>query len=307
MDKQLEIANKILKEEGLKNYLEAFKINEKQFFAVSYQAFTRNPNLLNCTTASLTKCFMDAARIGLPIDFKDAYISVYGNRAVFMPDYKGLIKLGLRTGKIKKWEAVEVCQEDEFSWKNGVIDHAINYKKPRGEIILTYSRVKFANDEIDVEISTRAEIDKIKDKAPSKDFWNKHFTKMARKTAVNSHAKRLDLSKEIMDAIDIENEMYEDAEPETSKDDILEATFEILSDKTEEKIDENALASKEKILELSKIIKNIDSITLQKQLSTELQKYMQEAFSIDSLRFVKNYQVNSIRDFILKFREANGC
>lgn len=221
---EMTIASEILFSDVMDKHLAAFGMNKEQFVSVSYQTFLREPKLLQCTRLSLQKVFIDAAKIGLLVDNRDAYIIPFWNRdmkcfeASLMPDYKGLMKIGMKNGAVMSWSAQEVCENDYFMWENGVIDHKIDYKKPRGKLILTYSRVKLANGEIDPEVRTLEEIEAARRRAKSDKFWASHYVKMARKVAVHSHAARLYLganSEAMKQALAIDGDnYYSTVEPE---------------------------------------------------------------------------------------------
>lgn len=73
------------------------------------------PRLGRCTPASLRLALLTCARFGLVPDGYEAAIEVQGNRAVFVPTYKGYIRLMYRSGMVASVHYGLVHEHD--TWK----------------------------------------------------------------------------------------------------------------------------------------------------------------------------------------------
>ncbi|MEZ7004978.1 recombinase RecT [Streptomyces sp. AD55] len=87
---------------------------------VSYEAFQAAvaallPRLGRCTPASLRMALLTCARFGLVPDGYEAAIQVQGNKAVFIPTYKGYVRLMYRSGLVASVHCGLVHEHDE--WK----------------------------------------------------------------------------------------------------------------------------------------------------------------------------------------------
>src|SRR3989304_2897564 len=111
------------------------------FVPVGLPATMKTPNRAQCTQASIFKVMLDLSSIGLEPDGRRAHIIPYGNVATLIIDYKGLIELAKRSGEVVSWRAEIVCENDKFSWENGIVTHKIDWRKPRGEMEAVYSHV----------------------------------------------------------------------------------------------------------------------------------------------------------------------
>lgn len=86
---------------------------------VPYEAFQAAvaallPWLAACTPASLRMALLTCARFGLVPDGYEAAIEVQGNKAVFIPTYKGYIRLMYRSGLVASVHCGLVHENDEW-------------------------------------------------------------------------------------------------------------------------------------------------------------------------------------------------
>lgn len=173
-----------------------------RFVRIALTAFNKNPNLLECTQESVMSCMMDCSSLGIEPDGRRAHLIPYGNKCTLIIDYKGLIELAKRSGDVKSWSAVLICEKDVFTWHNGEITHDINWLADRGRTMAVYSHVVLSDGEHDYEVMTLAEVDAIRkrSKASGSGPWVTDFSEMAKKTVIRRHSKRLTLSPEFRDA-----------------------------------------------------------------------------------------------------------
>jgi recombination protein RecT len=73
------------------------------------------PRLGRCTPASLRMALLTCARFGLVPDGYEAAIEVQGNKAVFVPTYKGYVRLMYRSGLVASVHCGLVHEHDEWA------------------------------------------------------------------------------------------------------------------------------------------------------------------------------------------------
>ena len=123
-----------------------------RFARIALTALTRTPKLQDCSQQSLLKCLMDLSAMGLEPDGRNAHLIPYGNEATLVVDYKGLIKLVRNSGDVVSIRAENVCENDEFSWENGIITHKVNWLKPRGNFLAVYAEAKLRSGEVQTAV-----------------------------------------------------------------------------------------------------------------------------------------------------------
>jgi recombination protein RecT len=147
-------------------------VDPKVFLAVARRALQNNPDILNCTAASILKAFIDAATDGLLPDGRLAAIVVYrrkggGSDAQYQPMYQGLLSLAYQSGNFKSIESRVVYEGDFFEYELGD-DPKIRHKpasRPAGsapEIIAAYAVAKTVNGGIFREVFEGEDIRKVK-------------------------------------------------------------------------------------------------------------------------------------------------
>jgi recombination protein RecT len=172
---------------------------------VTCTAIMRNPKLLECTPESLLQAMMLCSQMGLEPDGRNAHMIPYGTNVQLILDWKGLVALAERNG-VKNIRAVAVCDKDEFSFsiEDGIpkLRHVINWKAERGAAYAYYGTC-VRNDQFDVEVMTKGEVDKIRQrsKASGSGPWVTDYDEMAKKTVLRRMSKRWDISPEVADAM----------------------------------------------------------------------------------------------------------
>jgi recombination protein RecT len=183
-----------------------------RFARVALTAMTRTPKLLECTRESLLRCLMDCSSLGLEPNGRDAHLIPYGKDCTLIVDFKGLIALAKRSGDVRSWSAELVCENDSFSWQDGVVTHGIEWRKPRGAMQAVYSRVTLKDGSLEFEVMTKEECEAIRkrSRAGNSGPWVTDFTEMCRKTVIRRHSKRLTLSPEFADALERDDDKIEE-------------------------------------------------------------------------------------------------
>ena len=167
-------------------------------------AASRQPDLLKCSQTSILRALMDAATMGIMPGgtMGRGYLVPRKNKingaleACFDPGYRGLIDIARRSGKVKAMDAKPVYQGDLFEYEEG-LDKKLRHvptldAKSRGELVAAYAIARFYEGDPQIEVLTRADIDKIRNSSASKSGpWATWYEEMARKSAVRRICKFL--------------------------------------------------------------------------------------------------------------------
>ncbi len=177
---------------------------------VALTATMRNPNLLQCTPASLMNALLTCSQAGLEPDGRLAHLIPYKDVVQVIFDYKGLVTLALRNGAEAVY-ADKVCEFDDFQAyvENGAkkLTHRPNWSKPRGTATCYYAVCK-RGGEVDWEVMTVEEVEAIRkrSRAANNGPWVTDFDEMGKKTVLRRMSKRWDLLPEIRDVINADDD-----------------------------------------------------------------------------------------------------
>ena len=165
----------------------------------------KTPKLQQCEQSSVFQAMLDCSSVGLEPDGRRAHLIPYGKQCQLIIDYKGLIELAKRSGEVATWRAEIVYDNDEFTYKNGVVDHSVNFKGDRGEAYAVFSHVHRKDGVDEYEIMTMDDVEAIRkrSKAGNNGPWKTDFNEMAKKTVMRRHSKKLTLSPEFITAVDV--------------------------------------------------------------------------------------------------------
>lgn len=178
---------------------------------VALTAMTRTPKLADCDQASFFKCLLDLSQWGLEPDGRRAHLIPFRNNKLgitecqLIIDYKGLVELVMRSGTVSKIHADVVCENDEFEYDRGdLIHHKIDFAKPRGKPYAAYCLVRMKDGSEKCEVLPREEVEAIRkrSRAGNAGPWVTDWNEMAKKTAFRRASKWLQISAEIADALE---------------------------------------------------------------------------------------------------------
>jgi len=171
-------------------------------------AVRKNPKLAACSQESLFGAAFDLARLGLEADGRHAHIVPYGTTATLIVDYKGLVALAYRSGKIKRIHAEAVRLGDFFTVENGEVTHRVRYDRERGEIFAFYALAELTSGGVLSEVMTSQEVDAIRQRSRGGDSgpWKTDPEEMGKKTVFRRLAKWLPLSEEFRDATEADGD-----------------------------------------------------------------------------------------------------
>jgi len=176
--------------------------------------------LLLCSPLSIMKCVMTCAQLGLDLDAKGhAYMVPYKGEATVIPGWKGYIFRARQSPILSAIYVEAVYSCDSFSVVKGTdpkIEHYPDVSSAKygidKDITHFYAVAKMKSGDVEFEVMTRAQVDKIKG---ATDIWNIHYGQMGRKTVWRRLAGRLQFP-EVSDLIiydnEIENKMREEPE-----------------------------------------------------------------------------------------------
>ncbi len=176
------------------------KLKELWMLAVS-----RQPELLRCTVPSLVKAFKASAECGLPIGgvLGKAYLLPFKNNkmggaleATFIPGYRGLIDMAVRTGRVKNIEAKVVYEKDQFDVVFGNetrIVHRPVINGERGGAVCVYAIAHLSGGGVQADMMLRSDVDKVRAMSKARDAepWTHHYEEMMRKTMIRKLWKQL--------------------------------------------------------------------------------------------------------------------
>ena len=108
-----------------------------EFIASLVAVTANNTGLLKCTPASLIRAATKAAILRLPIEpaIGLAHIVPFGNKAEFIPDYKGIINLCHRTGQFRHIHGTEIWNGEEVKQNRVTGETVVMGEKINDEVI----------------------------------------------------------------------------------------------------------------------------------------------------------------------------
>ena len=197
-----------------------------RFMRIAMTAITKVPKIANCTQESLMSCLLDCAQLGIEPDGRRAHLIPFdkkkkvNNQWVYdcticqlIIDYKGLVDLVMRSGKISNIHADKVCENDDFVYDAGkVTKHVIDFRKDRGKTYAYYSQVEYKDGAKKAEVMNLADIESIRARSKSKDSgpWMTDYDEMAKKTVFRRLSKWLPLSPEEAQVLnDVESKEFD--------------------------------------------------------------------------------------------------
>lgn len=210
--------NEVTKIQSLRSYLNSEQVKNEivkalpeictpdRFMRVLLTTLTKNPKLAECDRNSLLCALLDCSQLGIEPDGRRAHLIPYGQNIQLIIDYKGLVELAMRSGKISNIHADEVCENDEFVFNKGKIEKHIPNWKDRGKPYLVYANAIFKDGCEKAEVMTLEEVNKVKACSKSANStsspWNTFPSEMRKKTVFRRLSKWLPLSPEDMNIIE---------------------------------------------------------------------------------------------------------
>ena len=214
-DKYIALVNsEKLNEQMVKSVYDNNPCTVRRIGALMLNAAVKTPALYEATQASVMKVLLDCCAYGIEPNGRDAHVLPYRNRktgtveAQLMIDYKGMITLAAKSERVSTVFAEIVCKNDSFTWKNGVIDHVVDFFADRGDMIGVYAVATMKDGSKVSQVLSKNEVDATRSRSRSKDSgpWVTDYNEMAKKSAVRRLSKYLPLSPSAVAAIEADDE-----------------------------------------------------------------------------------------------------
>lgn len=213
-------------------------LKPERFVRIALTAMTRTPKLQQCDQGSLFACLLTLSQLGLEPDGRRAHLIPFENRkrgvteCTLIVDYKGLVELALRSGKVSFIHADVVCDQDAFEYDRGEIkQHKIDLRKPRGEVYAVYAFARFKDGTEKCEVMSRADVESIRkrSRAGQSGPWVTDWNEMAKKTVFRRLSKWVELSPEVRDAVEADDDQFEHHQVGIATNDLKTVTVDQLS------------------------------------------------------------------------------
>lgn len=194
-------------------------VTPARFVRISIAALTRVPKLSECDPNTVLQCLMQLSQFGLEPDGRNAHLIPFWNskRGVnecqLIVDYKGLVDLAMRSGKVAFIHADKVCEHDVFEWNKGqVVKHEINFQSDRGKPYAYYALARMKDGTEKAEVMPLEDVQGIRkrSRAANAGPWVTDFDEMAKKTVFRRLSKWLQLSPEYREALDADADALEE-------------------------------------------------------------------------------------------------
>lgn len=192
-------------------------LTPQRMVRVAVTAMLKNADLMKCTQTSFFNSMLTCSQFGIEPDGRLAHLIPFANRkqgtteCQLIIDYKGLVALAHRSGRVSNIHADKVCVEDIFEYDKGqIIAHKIDFRKPRGEAFAYYCIVKMKDGSEKCEVMQVSEVQAIRSRSRSASHgpWVTDFDEMAKKTVFRRVSKWIELSPEFRDALDHDDQDY---------------------------------------------------------------------------------------------------
>lgn len=180
-------------------------------------SFRSNPELMECSPASVLGAVMQLAQLGLEPILNLAHLVPYYNKKTGQKEcqmligYRGYIQLVMNTGEVGLIQLKEVYAGDQFDYEYGLnpnLKHKPASFKDRGEISHFYAIINFNNGLKDFLIMCKEDIDFIRDNYSAgykfrkeSSPWHTDYVAMAKKTILKQMLKYCPISFEILEKL----------------------------------------------------------------------------------------------------------
>lgn len=219
---------------------------------IALTSFRQTPKLAECEAASVFACIVQAAQLGLePGLLGHCYLLPFKNNRKNQMEcqlqigYQGLVDLARRSGQIVSLEVHAVRKNDVFraSWGlNPELVHEPNWDADRGDFRLAYAVAHLKDGGRHVEIMSKQEIDKIRDRSQNvqsaKKYgkqtpWDTDYEEMAKKTVIRRITKMLPKSVELAYAVHLSDRADRGAAQALTVDDAIDGIYTVIGDEDE--------------------------------------------------------------------------
>jgi recombination protein RecT len=220
-------------------------ISAEKFQRVALTALMQSPQIADCTKESVLNSLMKCAQDGLLPDGREAALVQYRGKsgvvAQYMPMVYGVIKRMKNSGEVADVNAHSIYSGDKFEYQilDGVskVSHTPAMFSNRGQFIGVYAVIRFRDGENHIEVMTKDECDKIRQRSKAKDSgpWVTDYEEMCKKTVIRRAAKRVPTSSEIERLLqqDLRVSMGVEDEPEEANPSLVDSINEAIASEPE--------------------------------------------------------------------------
>ena len=178
-------------------------VNEDRVIRMARTVVNTTPILAKCTPRSILGAVIECAQLGLEPGIT-AHLVPFKGKATMIADYRGLMQLAYRSGKVVSIMADVIRENDKFSYSRGTNAHLMH--EPvlgnEGPVIAAYAVANLADGHSTFEVVSRRDLDKLADSILARQKsgpWKTDWDAMAKKTAVRRLCKFLPFSTESVD------------------------------------------------------------------------------------------------------------
>ena len=167
--------------------MDADPVRARRIAAYMANAAIKAPALYGATKSSIIKVMLDCCAAGIEPNGRDAYILPYrtkdGTQAQLIISYQGFITLATKSERVSTIRAEIVCENDDFTWEDGVVHHRIDFFKNRGEMVGVYAVATMRDGSTLSAVLTKEDVDKTRARSRAKDSgpWVTDYMEMAKK------------------------------------------------------------------------------------------------------------------------------
>lgn len=198
-------------------------VTVEKFTRVVMTAIQKDANLVRAEPSSLFEACVRCATDGLIPDGREAALTTFGGKAVYMPMVGGILKKVRNSGELASITAQVIHKNDSFRyWVDGDGEHLTHEPLlfgERGEMIGVYALAKTKDGDVYIEPMTIADVDKVRKVSKAQSGpWKDWYDEMAKKTAIRRLSKRLPMSTDLEDVIRRDDHLTElkDVTPKTN-------------------------------------------------------------------------------------------
>lgn len=180
-------------------------------------AASRQPELLQCTRASVAKAVMTSSELGLDcsgVNGEAWLVPFHNNKigakeAILIPGYKGLIKLARQSGEVADVQPGCVHEKDVFRHQlgtNAFIDHQRCLRGDPGDVYAFYAKLIYKSGIEQYAIMRRDEVDarRARSKASGGGAWVTDYIPMGLKTVIKEVMRTAPQSPELQRGLEDE-------------------------------------------------------------------------------------------------------
>ncbi len=194
----------------------AAHIDPARMVKMALMACEKVPQLMECSPKSIFMGLLQASEMGLEVGggFGHAYLLPFKREATLVVGYQGYIELMYRTGHVSSVRSALVFEGDTWEYEEGTTPRIVH--KPDLEADRTPEALRYAYAVVHLqsggpavqEVMTKKEIEATRKRSPSatssKSPWVTDYLAMARKSPIRRIAKLLPKSRELAQALDID-------------------------------------------------------------------------------------------------------